>query len=122
MVLSWLMINGNIHLAAGIVNRCFLWLTLCLLPCLPGCVSADGAEQPAGDYLGQDPPGLTARVFAPGFVSTRHGELNAVFARDGREFYFTRRGHVSRRGKHAGSCEVLQKNSTRGSDTNSRMS
>jgi len=31
-------------------------------------------------------------LFAPGFVSTQHGELNAVLTGDGREFYFSRRG------------------------------
>jgi hypothetical protein len=35
---------------------------------------------------------MTAQLFAPGFISTEFGELNAVFARDNREFYFTRRG------------------------------
>jgi ankyrin repeat protein len=42
-----------------------------------------------GDYLGQPPPGMTARRFAPGVVSTEKPELNAVFTPDGREFYFT---------------------------------
>ena len=74
------------------MNRSFVWLTLCLSLCLSGCVTEDDAPQLSGDYLGQDPPGLTARVFAPGVVSTVHGELNAVFAHDDREFYFTRRG------------------------------
>jgi hypothetical protein len=56
------------------------------------CGAAESPPQLSGDYLGQDPPGLTAKLFAPGFVSTQHGELNAVFANDAREFYFTRRG------------------------------
>jgi len=48
--------------------------------------------QLSGDYLGQEPPGSTAQLFAPGFVSTEYSELNAVFTGDGREFYFSRRG------------------------------
>jgi len=74
------------------MNRSFLWLTLCLVLSLSGCQSKNNEQRPSGNYLGQDPPGLTRQLFAPGFVSTEHGELNAVFADDGREFYFTRRG------------------------------
>jgi hypothetical protein len=43
-------------------------------------------------YLGQKPPGDTPELFAPGFVSTKFGELNSVFSKDGKEFYFSRRG------------------------------
>ena len=74
------------------MSRPFLSMTLCLALSLSGCQSKDSEQRLSGDYLGQDPPGLTAQLFAPGFVSTEHGELNAVFASDGREFYFTRRG------------------------------
>lgn len=42
-----------------------------------------------GKYLGQTRPGLTPLLFAPGFVSTEHGQLNAVFTNDHKEFYFT---------------------------------
>jgi len=42
-----------------------------------------------GDFLGQEKPGLTPRIFAPGVVSTEKRELNAVFSPDGDEFYFT---------------------------------
>jgi len=45
-----------------------------------------------GPYLGQLPPGYQSQVFAPDFVSTEFGELNSVFTRDGKEFYFSRRG------------------------------
>ena len=41
-----------------------------------------------GDYLGQDPPGLSPELFASGIVSTNENDLNAVFSSDGREFYF----------------------------------
>jgi ankyrin repeat protein len=44
---------------------------------------------PEGPYLGQEPPGETAVLFAPRFVSTERNQLNAVFSPDGREFYFT---------------------------------
>jgi hypothetical protein len=41
-----------------------------------------------GPYLGQEPPGDTPEVFAPGIVSTGMTELNSVFSPDGREFYY----------------------------------
>jgi ankyrin repeat protein len=44
-----------------------------------------------GPYLGQDPPGMSPVLFAPGVVSTERAQLNAVFSPDGREFYFTQR-------------------------------
>jgi hypothetical protein len=45
-----------------------------------------------GPYMGQNPPGSQSKVFAPEFVSTEFGELNAIFTSDGSEFYFSRRG------------------------------
>jgi hypothetical protein len=59
---------------------------------IDGEVRYTSHQQLSGDYVGQEPPGLTARMFAPGFVSTEYGELNAVFSDDGHEFYFSRRG------------------------------
>jgi len=44
-----------------------------------------------GPYLGQEPPGLTPKIFAPGFVSTDVHEFACTFTPDGKEFYFTRR-------------------------------
>lgn len=44
-----------------------------------------------GPYLGQDPPGTTPKVFAPGIVSTAAHEFSCSFTPDGKEFYFTRR-------------------------------
>lgn len=46
--------------------------------------------QAAPPYLGQPVPGLTVERFAPDIVCTKAIELNSVFSRDGREFYFTR--------------------------------
>jgi hypothetical protein len=43
----------------------------------------------AGPYLGQEPPGMNARIFAPGIISTDRSEINSVFAPDRDEFYFT---------------------------------
>ena len=43
-----------------------------------------------GPYLGQEPPGLTPNVFAPGIVSTKDWEIEGVFAPNMNEFYFAR--------------------------------
>jgi len=43
----------------------------------------------AGPYLGQEPPGMMAEIFAPGIISTDRSEINSVFAPDRDEFYFT---------------------------------
>lgn len=43
-----------------------------------------------GPYLGQNPPGTTAKVFAPGIVSTPLYELFSAFTPDMKEFYFVR--------------------------------
>jgi Tol biopolymer transport system component len=44
-----------------------------------------------GPYLGQKPPGLVPKVFAPGIISTRGGhEFSCTFSPDGKEFHFNR--------------------------------
>ncbi|TFH39034.1 MAG: hypothetical protein E4G95_02185 [Bacteroidia bacterium] len=42
-----------------------------------------------GEYLGQEKPGLTPVIFAPGIVSTDRNEVNSVFNPEGDEFYFS---------------------------------
>ena len=45
-----------------------------------------------GPYLGQTPPGLDPKIFAPGIVSTAGNfEFSIAFSPDGKEIYFTRR-------------------------------
>jgi len=51
--------------------------------------SYDNWPDVAGAYLGQEPPGMTAVMFAPGIVSSDRSEINSVFAPDRGEFYFT---------------------------------
>ena len=43
-----------------------------------------------GPYLGQKPPGLTPKVFAPGIVSTAAAEGGSSFTRDGKLYLFVR--------------------------------
>jgi hypothetical protein len=48
-----------------------------------------GIEKP---YFGEEPPGLTPKLFAPGIISTQgHFEFGCTFSPDGKAFYFTRR-------------------------------
>ena len=48
------------------------------------------AQNPSGPYFGQEPPGATPEVFAPGFISVDgRFEQNAAFTPDGKEFYFS---------------------------------
>ncbi|MFC1724447.1 MBL fold metallo-hydrolase [candidate division KSB1 bacterium] len=48
-----------------------------------------------GDYLGQDLPGKTPEVFAPGIVSVKNNfELGCSFSPDGKEFYFACGGKI----------------------------
>ncbi len=39
-------------------------------------------------YLGEEPPGLTPKVFAPGIISTDEFEFGSVFSKDGKTFYY----------------------------------
>lgn len=42
----------------------------------------------SGRYLGQEPPGIIPKLFAPNFISTEESEFGAVFNLAGDEFYF----------------------------------
>ncbi|MDF2177371.1 hypothetical protein P2G88_03815 [Aliiglaciecola sp. CAU 1673] len=44
-----------------------------------------------GPYLGQTPPGLTAKPFAPGIVTTQGFDDGGVFSNDMEAFYFIRK-------------------------------
>ncbi len=48
-------------------------------------------QPPSGPYFGQQPPGSTPKIFAPGFISTALPEFAGVFSPDGTEFFFTHR-------------------------------
>jgi len=43
-----------------------------------------------GPYLGQNPPGMTPEVFAPGIISTEQSEGSSGFAQNGMVFIFQR--------------------------------
>ena len=41
-----------------------------------------------GEYMGQEPPRLTAKLFAPNVISTEESEFGCVFNKAGTEFYY----------------------------------
>ncbi|MEM9835743.1 MAG: hypothetical protein AAF828_04545, partial [Bacteroidota bacterium] len=43
---------------------------------------------PKGPYFGETPPGMTAKVFAPNFISTEEYEFGSIFSADGAEFFY----------------------------------
>jgi Tol biopolymer transport system component len=56
-----------------------------------GC-AGQGAESPvetSGDYLGQEPPGMTAQLFGSGLLSTGANELNCAVSPDGSMVVFS---------------------------------
>jgi hypothetical protein len=63
-------------------------LTLAIGFGLPLRATAD--PQAPQSFLGQQPPGRTPVVFAPGIVSTDAHEFSCSFSPDGSEFYFAR--------------------------------
>jgi Tol biopolymer transport system component len=52
------------------------------------CAESPEAPLLQGPYLGQTPPGDAPEIFAPGIVSTGHGEIKAVFTPDGKELLY----------------------------------
>jgi len=76
-----------------------------LTPCI--CAQEKVSPELTGSYLGQEPPGDTPRVFAPGVISTDSAHEFAIsFAPSGQEVLFTRRieGVVKNRIYHV-KCE-----------------
>ena len=50
-----------------------------------------------GPYVGQKPPGLTPKAFAPSDRSPEHRDHSGFFTPDMKEFYFTRRNNKDRK-------------------------
>lgn len=61
-----------------------------LLGALTACQPRGDIPVSAGPYLGQEPPGATAEVFAPGLVSTEANEILFGFFDDGAVLFFER--------------------------------
>jgi Tol biopolymer transport system component len=57
--------------------------------CAPTAPPPPAAPALTGPYLGQEPPGLEPRLFAPGVVSTGLEERDLAVTPDGNELFFT---------------------------------
>lgn len=85
------------------MKRCSLSMILLFAFLAASCVSSSQEERPyikeshlaplKGPYLGQKPPGLTAKPFAPGIVDTEEWGDAGGFSPDMNEFYVTRWRH-----------------------------
>lgn len=70
-------------------------LLICFLLLFFGChqnntsQETDAVEAHSGMYIGQDLPGDTLRLFAPGIISTGMNERDVAFTYDGKELFFT---------------------------------
>jgi hypothetical protein len=73
----------------------FGFLLVVLIATVPAQQGGPEFPKLTGPYLGQEEPGLTPQVFAPGVVSTDAHEFSCSFSPDGNEFYFTRKDSVT---------------------------
>lgn len=72
--------------------KSILWATLFLSFTIgtAGSKAQDDFPVLEGPYLGQKPPGLTPKAFAPGVISTENWEYGVVFAPGMKELYWVR--------------------------------
>lgn len=69
----------------NVVHICkVFWLLLYF----SSCSQQDEFSGLKGPYLGQNPPGMTPELFAPGIISTGYEDFKVVFSPDGKELYF----------------------------------
>ena len=75
----------------GVARRPVILLALAAVLLLPGCSGRDESGAfplLTGDYLGQTPPGVEAKLFAPGIVATGMNTRDIAMTPDGNELYF----------------------------------
>lgn len=54
------------------------------------CTNRNEMSDLQGPYLGQNPPGMTPEIFAPGIVSTERNEHSpAIFSKDGKNLFWS---------------------------------
>jgi hypothetical protein len=68
-------------------NKILLFI-LSVILVISGCKERADFPVLKGPYLGQEPPGKTPEIFAPGIVSTGFPELFTYFTPDAKEVYF----------------------------------
>ncbi|SFD42497.1 PD40 domain-containing protein [Pseudoalteromonas denitrificans] len=75
----------------------FIFMSLTILMTISKSYGHDNFPVLKGPYLGQNPPGKVAEVFAPGIVSTQYFEAFGVFTPNLKEFYFVRGGEKNKK-------------------------
>ncbi len=71
------------------MKKLILGLSLLLVATININAQVTNFPKLTGPYLGQKPPGITPKVFAPGIISLEgRYELNSEFSHEGDEFYF----------------------------------
>ncbi len=73
------------------VKKAILWTGLLVILAIfaTSWTARDKFSDLKGDYLGQEPPGMIPKIFAPGVVSTPKTEFNAAFSPDGEYFFYS---------------------------------
>lgn len=57
---------------------------------VPGCTTQTASSSIKGPYLGQEPPGTSPEIFAPGIITTEYHEHSSpMFSPDGSEVYWS---------------------------------
>ncbi len=68
----------------------FMVALLSITACTPASQKSGNIQVIRGDYFGQTPPGDSARLFAPGIISTGMNERDFAVTPDGNEIFFCR--------------------------------
>lgn len=72
------------------MKRSIIFITLSFVVMSTGARQNDWPNL-TGPYLGQEPPGKTPEIFAPGIISIKnHRDYGCTFSPDGKWFFFTR--------------------------------
>jgi len=85
--------SGNNIRIKEIVMKKAIFPMICMLAFLATQIYPQEKDFPTlkGPYLGQEPPGKTPEIFAPGILNNeKMGAFCSVFSPDGNEFYFVR--------------------------------
>ncbi len=69
-------------------HKGFFSILLFFIVLIPGCSKKNSIPSLKGPYLGQEPPGKTPEIFAPGIISTGASEFGSTFSPDGDAFYY----------------------------------
>lgn len=79
------------------INHKFIYITniifvVFIIISYSGCIKQNETnelKEIKGEFFGQQKPGNSPEIFAPGFISTNLGERDAAFTPDGKEFYYS---------------------------------